>query len=143
MKKIAQRRQSLKPRYWHIPIYAGLAAGAFVIAERIHINNHGTLPTLLDLWYLSFVVPFICGAAVTWGCGGTAMWKRIVSATLCGFAIGGLFTLATAALSHNHPDAAFDQLLPIAVWRVFAMTVFATIGAIVRELTLPDPDLAV
>jgi len=143
MKKIAQHRQSLKPRYWHIPICAVVAAGAFAIAECIHLNNFGTLPTLRNLWYLSFAVPFVCGAAVTWGCGGAAMWKRIASAALCGLAIGVLFTLTTATLNHNHPDAAFGQLVPTAVWRLFAMTVFATIGAIIRELTLPDPDLAV
>ena len=141
MKKIAQHRQSLKPRYWHIPICAFAAAGAFAIAERIYLNNLGTLPTLRNLWYLSFAVPFVCGAAVTWGCGGVAMWKRIAFATLCGLAVGILFTIATAGL--NHPIVTVGQLMRMAAWRVFALMIFAAIGAIVRELTLPDPDLAV
>jgi len=69
------------------------------------------------------------------------MWKRISSAALCGLATGVLFTLATALLNRNHAIVGAGELLRMGAWRLFALTAFATIGAIVRELTLPDPDL--
>jgi len=141
MKSIARYRQGLAPRYWHVPVCAVAAAGVFAMAERICLNRLGTLPTLRDIWYLSLAVPFICGAVVTWACGGAVMWKRISSAALCGLATGVLFTLATALLNRNHAIVGAGELLRMGAWRLFALTAFATIGAIVRELTLPDPDL--
>lgn len=140
MKKIADFRAKLKPRYWHIPLCAITAAGILAVGESIYFNETGVLPTLKNILYLIALLPMVTGAVVTRACGGAALWKRIVMATLTGFAIGILYTVATAAI---HPDLieSAGTIVKTGIWRVFALTIFATIGAILRELTLPDPDL--
>jgi hypothetical protein len=136
MRKRAEVRESIKPRYWHVGLCAAAAAGIFAVADFVYINNIGELPRLREIWWLVVLVPFLCGAGVTSGCGGARLWKRIVAATVCGIALGVLYTAVSAMLVKT---LAAGDIAAACVWRVFVFAVLSTVGAIATELKLPEP----
>ncbi len=137
MRKRAELRASLKPRYWHIGLCAIGVTALFAFAQWIYTENVGKPPSSNTLWWLAVLVPqvLICGAVVTLGCGGAALAKRIGAAAACGVLIGVLYTAVSAILSYNGGIAARG------VWRVFIFAILSTIGTIVTELKLPEPDM--
>ncbi len=134
MRKRAEARILLKPRYWHIPLFAIGIVALFALAEFLYIKNTGVPPDYNKVWWLAVIVPLICGAIVTLGCGGAALNKRIVTSAFCGALIGVLSTAVSAILSYN------GGFIATCVWRVFIFTILSTIGAIITELNLPDKD---
>jgi hypothetical protein len=94
---------------------------------------------LKDFWWLVVTVPLLCGMGITLGCGGAAFWKRIVSAAVCGVVVGAFYTAFSAILSRSSGIVAYN-LAASCVWRVFVFAVLSTIGAVVTELKLPEPD---
>ena len=128
-------RASLKPRYWHVVLFAIGIAGFFVFAEFIYLENVGELPSSNILWWLAVLIPgvLICGAVVTLGCGGAALGKRIVAAAVCGVLTGLLYTaVSTIIMSHN------SSIVADGIWRIFIFTIISSIGAIITELKLPE-----
>jgi len=135
MRKRAELRASRSERYWHADLCAVGAAGIFGLVDFAYLRNFGELPGLRDIWWLAIFVPLVCGAAVTLGCGGAPLWKRIVAAAGYGAVVGALYTATSVILSHNSGIAAS------CVWRIFIFALLSTIGAIVTELKLPGTDL--
>lgn len=140
MRRRAQIRATMKSRYWHVGLYALAAALIFGIADLTHLKSTGELPNLKDIWWLVITAPLLCGIGTTLGCRGAALWKRIIAAVLCGIAVGILYTIFSAILSRTGGIAAGNHLI-ICTWRMFAFAVFSTIGVLVTELSLPEPDL--
>ena len=136
----AQMRASIKPRYWHVGLWAIVVAGIFGFTDFVYLNNSGEPPDLKDIWWLAILISLVCGAVVTLGCGGAALWKRIVAALCCGIIAGLLYAAVSALLSRSGANAT-GAVVIACIWRVFAFSIFSTIGAIVTELKLPDPDL--
>jgi len=138
MRKRAEIRASIKPRYWHVGLCAVVAAGIFGLADFAYRSYIGQLPALKDIWWLIVAVPLTCGAAVTLGCGGAVLWKRVVAATICGVLVGILYIAVSAMLGHISGTGA-DKIMTICLWRAFIFTILSTIGAVITELKLPDP----
>ena len=136
MRRRAELRQSIKPRYWHIGFWAVVAAFGLASVDYNYLQNVGSLPGLRDIWYLAVLVPPACGALVTVGCGGARLWKRIVAAAICGIALGVLYPVVSAALVEK---MAIGGIAAACVWRVFIFTMLSTAGALVTELVLPGP----
>ena len=136
MRRRAELRASIKPRYWHVGFLAVVAAFGLVSVDYNYLNNVGNLPGLRDIWYLAALVPLACGALVTLGCGGAKLWKRIVAATICGITLGVLYPAVSATLVQRM--AAVDIAKACAL-RVFIFAMLSTVGAIVTELVLPEP----
>ena len=134
MRKRAQLRAQMKPRYWHVGLCAIGIVGLFAFTEFLYIEKVGEPPDYNKLWWLAVLVPLICGAIVTLGCGGAPLIKRLASAAVCGALIGVLSTAVSAILSYN------GGLVASCVWRVFIFAIVSTIGAIITELKLPDTD---
>jgi hypothetical protein len=141
MRKIADLRSGLEPRYWHVPLCAIISACVFVGSERVYFMNTSIWPHLSNVWYVAAAVGIACGMAVAALCAGAAGWKRIVAAAVCGAAIGIISTLITPLVDGSAQVAANTMVIS-ALWRVFAFTIYASIGAIIWELTAGDPDLA-
>jgi hypothetical protein len=141
MRNRAKLRASMKPRYWHVGLCSIAAAGVFGLADFAYLRRTGELPALKDIWWLAVAVPLVCGVAVTLGCGGAGLSKRIVAAASCGAVVGILCTAVSAVLSHSGGVVA-EGIVAGCVWRIFIFAVLSTIGAIATELKLPDPDLA-
>jgi hypothetical protein len=139
MRKRAQIRSTLKPRYRHVIGYILAATAIFAAADLIYVSNFDQLPLLRDIWIFVALVPFVSGWRATLGSGGAALYKRIIAATICGLAIGLLYQAFSSLLAHGTITA--GQVATGAIWRSFIFTIFATIGAITAELKLPDPDI--
>jgi hypothetical protein len=132
MRKRAEARALMKPRYWHVGLCAVATAGAFGLADFVYLGKLSELPGLGDIWWLVLLAPLVCGAAVTAGCGGAALGKRFAAAAFCGVLTGGLYTAASAILSHNSDIAAS------CVRRMFIFGALSTVGAILTEIKLPE-----
>jgi hypothetical protein len=74
------------------------------------------------------------------GCGGAGLGKRFVGAAACGAAVGILYTALPLLLN---PSSAISTggIAANCMWRVFLFSIFSTIGAILTELNIADPDL--
>ena len=132
-------RASMDKQYWHIVLCALAAAGIFGFADFIYLRSTGALPGLKEIWWLALLVPMACGAAVTWGCGGAALWERIVGAAFCGVLLGVFYTAASAGLQGDDPLLP-GVIMASCIWRIFVFAIFSVIGAIIMEVKLPDPE---
>lgn len=137
MQKRAQMRTAIKPRYWHTGLCALAATFVFGIADFVYIKNVGQSPALRDIWWLAGLVPLVCGAAVTLGCGGAALWKRVIAAALCGVLLGVLYTTASEILAGDWPITV-GEVATVCMWRIFVFALLSAIGAILTELKWPQ-----
>ncbi|MHC4538449.1 MAG: hypothetical protein ACYS74_01545 [Planctomycetota bacterium] len=134
MRKRAEARALMKPRYWHAGVSAIAVAGVLGLADFVYLRHFGELPGLRDIWLLAVFAPLACGAAVTLGCRGAALAKRIITAAICGVSTAALYTAGSAMLADN------SGIVADCVWRIFIFAVLSTVGAIVTELKLPEPN---
>ncbi|MFC1515321.1 hypothetical protein ACFL7E_01030 [Thermodesulfobacteriota bacterium] len=139
-KRIALRT-SMENRYWHIGVCAIAASVIFGAVDVAYLKSIGKLPDLKTIWWLTLLVPTACGALVTLGCGGAAIWKRIIGAVVCGLMTGVFYTAVTAVVGHGM-DIVSGDIVAKLLWRLFLFSMFSSLGAILTELSLPDPDLA-
>lgn len=140
MRTRANIRASNKPRYWHIILCSTIGTGIFGIVDFIYLKRFGKLPGLNELWWLSLLLPFICGSVTTLGSGGAHLSRRIIGAAFCGVVMGVLYTAISAFLGYGGLLGASDIVIS-GVWRIFLFSIFSAIGAILTELKLPEPKL--
>jgi len=138
MRKRAQMRAEMRPRYWHIVLCAIVGSGIFVFTDFAYIEKLGELPRLKEIWWLAVLVPALCGAVVTLGAGGAPMWKRVIGAAACGGVVGVLYTAVSAMLGYGGPFGTGDIVINC-VWRVFIFTILSVIGMLLTEIKLPEP----
>jgi len=138
MQRRAEIRASLRPRYWHVPLFALVAAGLFGLTDYSFFNRVGELPALREFWWLVLSAPLLCGALVTLACGGAALSQRVSAAAITGVLTGLLATGISAAIGPMG-ESADVHLLALGVWRVFIFTILSVVGTILGELTLPEP----
>jgi hypothetical protein len=141
-RRIARRaeiRSTLLPRYWHAVLCVLISASIFAAADFLYLNKHNEMPGLSGTWWLVILVPLVCGMAVTLGCGGAELWKRIVTAAIAGALTAILATAAAAVISRGQITA--SSLITLFAMHTFISTLLSAIGAIVTEIILPDPDL--
>ncbi len=138
--KRVKLRAPLAKRFWHIGLYAIIAALIFVVSDFVYLKTAGTLPDLATIWWLVVLLPLVCGGLVTLGCGGAALGERFIGAAACGAAAGMLYTALPVLLNPSSTISA-GSIAANCLWRVFLFSIFSTIGAIVTELKLADPDL--
>lgn len=132
MRKRAEARAKLKPRYWHISLCAVATAGILGMADYIYFQNSGETPGLRNIWWLVILAPLICGAAVTLGCRGAVLGKRIATAAVSGILTGAIYAGVSALLSHD------GGIVASCLWRMFIFAILSTIGAIITEIKLPE-----
>lgn len=146
MLRISDMRLGLAVRFWHIPAAALIAAVTMVLLHISYHSNTQIPPTEDNLWYLRplFLLAVLVPAAAGWVtarfAGGLARNRRILAATLCGAAVGLLYSLTAFGLEHLWTLESPNLLVPL-IWRIFAFTIFGTIGALIAETAQTDPDL--
>jgi len=138
MQKRAEIRATIQPRYWHTGVCVAAGSLIFGIVDFIYIKNMGRLPGLIDIWWLSVLVPLFCGVVVTLGCGGAALWKRIVAAAVCGLLLALVYTAVSAGLGLAY-GVTVNKIAVCFVWRGFIFTMLSILGAFLTELWLPEP----
>jgi len=139
MRKRAEIRLSIKPRYWHVGLCALAGVSIFGIADFVYLRNMGKLPALIDIWWLAILVPLFCGAGVTLGCGGATLGKRIIAAVVCGVVVALLYSAISAGLGQSY-GTTFGEIAKFCFWRIFIFTILSTLGALFTELELPELD---
>ncbi len=146
MGRISEIRAGLPKRIWHIPLLAVVSAAILILSHRLYHSTTSTLPSQDNFWYLK---PLFCLGALIPGAagwisarctGGLARSRRIPFAALCGAGIGLLYTIAAFWLEWTWGIENPAIATPL-IWRVFAFTLFGTVGALIAELSQPDPDL--
>ena len=136
----SERRKQIKTRYWPLPACILILTGVFGATDVAFLQSTGTIPGLKEIWWLSILAPLVCGAFVTWGFGGAALGKRIVGAAFCGTMTAVLSTAVSTVLATSD-GLAVNDIAVTCVWRIFLFSIFSTLGAIMTELKLPDPDI--
>ena len=82
----------------------------------------------------------LCGAVVTFGCGGATLGERFFGAVICGAMVGILYT-AVSTMLVSGSEISVGGVTTNLLWRIFIFSIFSFIGAVVTELRLKDPDL--
>jgi len=139
MRKRAELRAQIKPRYWHTGLYAGAIAACLMLVDLSYIRLAGALPSNTEIWWLLATLPLLNGAVVTLGCGGAPVWKRIVAALLGGIAAVTACTICVAVFRADVGGITPGMFAKAWVWRAFALAIVSAIGAIITELRLGEP----
>jgi hypothetical protein len=139
MRRRAEIRASLQPRYWHVGPCVLAAAGVFGLVGYSHVSRTGELPTLRDHWWLVVAMPLLCGSMVALGSRGAALGKRIAAAAICGILTAVVATLLSAAIAQMGQAPGTHLIIIQGAWRLFLFTVVSTAAAAITELLLPEP----
>ncbi len=132
MRKRAEARELMRPRYWHVGLCVFGTAGILGLADYIYLGKFDSLPSLGDIWWLAISAPLACGAALTLGCGGAALGKRIAAAAVCGALTGMLYAAVSAMSGYN------SSIVASCVWRMFIFAILTVVGATITEIKLPE-----
>jgi hypothetical protein len=100
---------------------------------------YGALPAINDIWWLLALVGLLNGAGMSRWSGGMRISRRIISTACSGPVIGLLYTLLTALYADTHIGTI--ALVTLCTWRMFVLTIFTTLGAMLNELFQSDPDI--
>jgi hypothetical protein len=136
MRKRAQMRTGMEPRYWHLVLCAVGGAAIFSLADHAYLNEAGVLPELMETWALTAMVPLLCGALATLGAGGARLWKRVAGAALCGAAVALFSLVFSGCMGYG---IGFGEIAVQFAWRAFAFMTLTSLGAMITELQLPEP----
>jgi hypothetical protein len=132
MRRRAKARELIEPRYWHAaPCIFGTAA-ILGLADYIYLGRFDSMPSLGDIWPLAVLAPLLCGAALTLGCGGAALGKRIVAAAVSGVLTGMVYTAVSAMSGYN------SSIVVTCIWRMFIFSILSVVGAVITEIKLPE-----
>ncbi|MBN1309026.1 MAG: hypothetical protein JXA18_13970 [Chitinispirillaceae bacterium] len=132
-----------------IPGFKGVVSLTFSgIRRLISLLSGLKLPAPEQLAAIIHYVPFcaatliggLTGALITFGCRGARLNRRIMLSALAGVVTGLLYTALAGLLSPRSgaPVEPFD-LVTGGVWKMFGYTIATTVGAIITELSLPEP----
>jgi len=132
MRKRAEARELIEPRYWHAALCVFGTTAVLGLADYIYMGKFDSLPSLRDIWPLAVLAPLFCGAALTLGCGGAALGKRIAAAAACGASTGMLYAAVSAMSGYN------SSIVTSCVWRMFIFAILSVVGAMITEIKLPE-----
>jgi hypothetical protein len=135
-----QLRTTVPPRYWHIGLCMAAGVVIFVTADLFYMNKFGGLPHVKEVWFLSLIVPLLCGATVTLGAGGAAIWNRVIGAVLCAVTVGVFSTLISGFIGTGD-SIGFSDIAVISLWRIFVFTILSVVGLFLTEIKLPEPEM--
>ena len=146
MQRVSELRQTIPARLWHLPLTVLLAAGLFAAAHYGYFTKTGIGPVTENMWYIKplfcliLLIPAACGCAITRYAGGLTRAKRIGASAIVGLAVGIIYSIAAYKMEQGWDLEQVQLWVPL-IWRSFAMAIFCTIGAILTEIRLPDPDM--
>jgi hypothetical protein len=139
MRRRAELRASLRPRYWHASVCILAATAVLGLANYRHASLTGRLPTLAEHWWLVIMIPLLCGFLVSLGGRGAAFTRRIVAAAASGALTGVAATLLSVAISQTGSPAETHLIAVQGLWCLFIFTILSVLGAAVIELASPEP----
>jgi hypothetical protein len=135
-----KQRTTQPVRYWHLVVYTLAATVLFGAADYLFLFFAERLPDLKDIWFLFIIISLIFGALITLGFGGAGLGKRFAGSAVCGTLSAILYT-AVSLFLRSANGFQIEGLFAVGVWRVFIFAIIFTIGAILTELKMKDPEL--
>ena len=134
VKKRAERRRELKPRYAQAPLL--FLGGTVLLAglDLIWFRASGAVPALKNVWWIALWIPALAAALVSRGAGGATLGRRVLLGTATGTVIGCGYALANTFVPALYSAAADPGRLPIKLlWHAFLFTLVGAVGAIIAE----------
>ena len=105
--------------------------------EQLVARHTGSVPALREIWWAALAAALVSGSLFTLLARGASFGRRIVGAALCGVVTGVASSLITWGMGGwSLPEG---ELALLVVWRAFALAVLTPLGAILTELSLPEP----
>jgi len=141
MRNRIQMRLQFQPRYWHLFLWGIVGAIVLGLAEYSYAQTYQiSLPALSEIWYLVILLPMLIGTAITVGCAGAALNRRVLAGFLGGvwMAVLSIFFLF---LCYDAGNITLSSVAISASWRLFFFSFLGSIGVMLTELLLPDPYL--
>ena len=135
MNKRMELRKSQKSRLWPASIFVIIVTALFIGSDHFFLQNHQQLMHIKEVWWLGMALPFALGSLITISAGGMLFWKRIVTATISGLAVSIIYSIYSWQLGFA------DPIIPELIWRSFIFAVFSTMGVVITELNLGDPEI--
>ncbi|MFC1898078.1 hypothetical protein ACFLYJ_00755 [Candidatus Cloacimonadota bacterium] len=135
MNRRMELRESQKSRIWPVPIFIILFAVLFIGSDYFFMSKNQQLMPIKEVWWLGIILPFSLGLLISVSAKGMLLWKRIVSGTVSGIIVSVIYSVFSWQFGFA------DSILPEFVWRFFIFAVFSTLGVIITELSLGDPEL--
>jgi len=141
MRRRAERRASLKSRFWHVPLII-LGGTVFLgILDYGYFLITGQVPALGDIRWLAIWAPLGAAVMVAKGAGGASVAKRagwgIVSGIIMGVLYAALNVGLASILAGNSAFAAFSAGLGKfalrAVWQAFLFALLSAFGVFIAE----------
>jgi hypothetical protein len=134
VKRRAEARRGLEPRYAQAPAFALAGAGLLVGLDFGWFRANGAVPTLKNIWGIGLWVPFLVAAAVSRTAGSAALGRRILLGTASGALTGLLYALGNTYLPALYGAAAgAARLAAKSLWHFFLFAVVGVIGAVIAE----------
>lgn len=134
VKRRAETRKGLKPRYAQAPVLA--LAGVVVLAslDLACFKATGVVPALISVWWIALWIPALAAALVSRGAGGATLGRRILLGTVSGTLIGLFYALGNTFLPVLYGAASEPGKLAVKLlWHAFLFTLVGAVGAIVAE----------
>jgi hypothetical protein len=134
VKKRAERRRELSPRYAHAPLL--FIGGTALLAglDLVWFRASGAVPALKSVWWIALWVPVLAAALVSRSAGGATLGRRIMLGTATGTLIGCGYALANTFVPALYGAAADPGRLAVKLlWHAFLFTLVGAVGAIIAE----------
>jgi hypothetical protein len=134
MNRRSELRKTKKSRIWPIPIFIILFSALFIAVDSYFLRNQQQLLPIKQLWWLGMILPFLLGSFITRTAGGMVFWKRIATSVVSAIIVSITYTVYSWQIGFA------GAIIPEFVWRFFIFGVFSTLGVVITELSLGDPE---
>jgi hypothetical protein len=146
----AKVRATMPLRTWHVVPIVLAAVGLLSLLDWSWLAAFDQIPRLRRIWPAAILLPGLAGAAAALWAGRSDTKRRILQGVVVGLITAAGYHAMHSALwlyaFHVRgitPDKSWLEIFGAGLlWRVFAFTVAATLGAIAGELFAPVPKTA-
>jgi len=135
MNRRMEMRKTQRSRVWPTPILVVIFTALFIGSDYYFISNQQQLMPIKEIWWLGMILPFALGSLITLSAKGMVLWKRIVTGTISGIIVSALYSGFSWQFGFEGP------IFPEFIWRFFIFAVFSTLGVVVTELSLGEPEI--
>ena len=135
MNRRIEMRKNQKPRLWPAPLFILICFALFAGSDHFFMAKYQLLMPIKEIWWLGMILPFVMGSFITISAGGMIFWKRISTAAIGAIIVSVIYSI------YSWQYGFADPIIPEFVWRFFIFSVFATIGVVLTELNLGEPEI--